>query len=46
MVRTCDLRDALKCILNAERRGKRQALIRPRSKVIVRFLRIMKSKGI
>eukprot|EP01126_Amoeba_proteus_P067323 TRINITY_DN991_c0_g1_i18.p1 TRINITY_DN991_c0_g1~~TRINITY_DN991_c0_g1_i18.p1 ORF type:complete len:235 (+),score=31.97 TRINITY_DN991_c0_g1_i18:73-777(+) len=41
MVRVSVLNDALNSITNAERRGKRQAMIRPCSKVIVKFLTVM-----
>jgi hypothetical protein len=37
--------DALNNIVNAERRGKRQVLIRPSSKVIVKFLSVMQRHG-
>lgn len=45
MVRTSVLNDALNAINNAEKQGKRQVLIRPSSKVIVKFLSVMQKHG-
>lgn len=39
------LADAMKTIINAERRGKRQVLLRPVSKPLIKFLRIMQKYG-
>ena len=46
MVRMSVLGDALKTMLNAEKAGKRQVLIRPVSKVVVKFLKLMQKKSI
>ena len=45
MVRISVLGDALKTLSNAEKRGKRQVLLRPSSKVVVKFLSVMLKKG-
>ena len=45
MVLTSVLRGCLKSIVNAERKGKRQVICRPSSKVLIKFLQIMMKKG-
>jgi small subunit ribosomal protein S15Ae len=39
------LADALRTISNAERTGKKQVLIRPCSKIIIKFLQVMQTHG-
>ena len=39
------LSNCLKAIVNAERAGKRQVLLRPVNKIVIKFLRIMQKKG-
>lgn len=45
MVRISVLNDCLNNIVNAERRGKRQVLIRPSSKVVIKVLSVMQKHG-
>ncbi|KAI5057518.1 hypothetical protein GOP47_0027533 [Adiantum capillus-veneris] len=45
MVRISVLNDALKNMYNAEKRGKRQVLLKPSSKVIIKFLTVMQKFG-
>jgi small subunit ribosomal protein S15Ae len=45
MVRISVLGDALKTMYNAEKRGKKQVLIRPSSKVVIKFLQVMMRHG-
>lgn len=45
MTRSSVLADALKTISNAEKSGKRQVMIRPSSKVIIKVLSVMQKHG-
>ena len=45
MVRVSVLNDCLRSIVNAERLGRRQVIVRPSSKVIIKFLQTMMAKG-
>ena len=45
MVRISVMHDALKTMHNAEKRGKRQVLLRPSSKVVIKFLQVMMKHG-
>jgi ribosomal protein S8 len=45
MVRVSVVNDALKSMYNAEKIRKRQVMIRPSSKVIIKFLTVMQRHG-
>lgn len=45
MVRISVLHDALKTMYNAEKKGKKQVLVRPSSKVVIKFLQVMMKHG-
>jgi len=45
MTRADVLADCFNAIVNAERKGKKQVMIRPASKVLLKFLRIMQKEG-
>jgi len=45
MVRVNVLGDCLKAINNAEKNGRRQVLVRPSSKVVIKFLQCMQRHG-
>lgn len=45
MVRISVLNDCLNAMVNAEKKGKRQVLVRPSSKVVVKFLSVMQKHG-
>merc|ERR1711998_378748 len=45
MTRMSALADCLKTMSNAEKKGKRQVLVRPSSKVVIKFLQVMGKHG-
>ncbi|NDW60221.1 30S ribosomal protein S8 [Yangia sp. PrR004] len=45
MVKMNVLNDCFRSIVNAERQGRKQVLIRPVSKLVVKFLQVMQRHG-
>ncbi|KAM3133281.1 40S ribosomal protein S15a [Paramecium bursaria] len=45
MVKVNVLNDCLRSIVNAERQGRKQVLIRPVSKLVIKFLQVMQRQG-
>ena len=45
MVKVNVLGDCLRTIVNAERKGKKQVLIRPVSNLVIKFLKLMQKNG-
>ena len=45
MVKVNVLADALKTLVNAEKQSKKQVMLRPASKIVIKFLRVMQKHG-